>query len=32
MVRLWVRLNWCRFVILAAAWLAALKAFSIAAA
>ncbi len=29
MVRLWVRLNWCRFVILVAAWLAALKAFSI---
>jgi hypothetical protein len=32
MVRLWVRLNWCRFVILVASWLAALKAFSIAAA
>ncbi len=31
MVRLWVRLNWCRFVILVAAWLAALKAFSIVA-
>jgi hypothetical protein len=32
MVRLWVRLNWCRLVILVAAWLAALRAFSLAAA
>ena len=28
MVRWWVRLNWCRFAVLVAAWLAALKAFS----
>jgi hypothetical protein len=28
MVRLWVRLNWIRFILLVMAWLAALKAFS----
>jgi hypothetical protein len=32
MVRLWVRLNWLRFAILVAAWLAGLKAFAIALA
>ena len=32
MVRLWVRLNWIRMVVLAATWLAALKAFGIASA
>lgn len=30
MVRLWVLLNWLRFMILVAAWLAGLKAFAIA--